>query len=173
MCRCVSFLQLCAIIVLGTISDKVTREVRGKDYCGFDDDFTKTEPCDFGIAMGAISLVAGLVFAAFAALAMFKEDLLPASVMSVMVMLKTIGAGILAFLWLVCFGVLANAWRKNDLKDRSGAYSSSQKNAAQSAIAFSFFSMMVWVSFVPGAVGWVSSQYCIPVSQQDLHCRPS
>lgn len=133
---------LFGIIVMGTISDKVKGTAGSIDYCLFDEDFTKNAPCDFGIAMGVFGFVAGLAFSVLALLAVIKPDLIPEALQRVLTMVRIGVAMVLAFLFLVCFGVMAHAWSTNDHKTTS----SSKKNAAQGAMAFAFFSIGAWVS---------------------------
>ena len=52
-------------------------------------------------------------------------------------------AAFMAFVWLVCFGVLVAAYNDNSL---AKANLSGSRTPAQAASAFSFFSVCLWVS---------------------------
>lgn len=56
--------------------------------------------------------------------------------------------GFLSFLWFVAFCFLANQWQRTKMS--KGALQGA--DAARAAIAFSFFSMVVWVSSASGLV---------------------
>ena len=127
------------------IADKVKDSAGSTDVCYYEFPYklNETEGCDFGIAMGVIGFLAGIGFIVMAVLELIKADLLPQAVGRVLTIARVIAAGVLAFLFLVCFGVLAKKW-----DDRpTSLISDSVKNAAQSGIAFSFFSIVAWVSF--------------------------
>lgn len=59
-------------------------------------------------------------------------------------------AGLWSFLWFVGFCFLTNQWQRT----APGPGPTQAGDAARSAIAFSFFSILSWVS-APGAQGWV------------------
>ena len=59
-------------------------------------------------------------------------------------------AGAWTFLWFICFCVLANQW------SRTTDQSIVATDAAQAVIAFSFFSIITWVSLSHHALGVVS-----------------
>lgn len=58
-------------------------------------------------------------------------------------------AGLWSFLWFVGFCFLTNQWQRT----APGPGPTQAGDAARSAIAFSFFSILSWVS-APGAQGW-------------------
>ena len=51
--------------------------------------------------------------------------------------------GLWGFMWFVAFVYLADQWRKTEGKDN---FSTSTYNCANSGVAFSFFSIFIWVS---------------------------
>lgn len=58
-------------------------------------------------------------------------------------------AGLWSFLWFVGFCFLTNQWQRT----APGPGPTQAGDAARSAIAFSFFSILSWVS-APGTQGW-------------------
>ncbi len=50
--------------------------------------------------------------------------------------------GILIFLWFIGFCYMADQWRQQNPKDQPGW---NGRNSVQAAIAFTFFSILVWV----------------------------
>ena len=136
------------------IADKVKDSIGSTDFpdfCYYESPWeyiiatkiNRTEGCDFGIAMGVTGFLAGIGFTVMAVLELIKADLLPQAVGRVLTIARVIAAGVLAFLFLVCSGMLAKKWN-----DRSMPHiSDGLKNAALSGIAFSFCSIVAWVSF--------------------------
>jgi hypothetical protein len=53
-------------------------------------------------------------------------------------------SGGLVFLWFIGFCYMTDQWRQEDEKDLPGW---NGRNSVQAAIAFAFFSIIVWVSF--------------------------
>ena len=53
-----------------------------------------------------------------------------------------INAGILVFLWFIGFCYMADQWRQEPNKDKDGW---NGRNSVQAAIAFAFFSILIWV----------------------------
>ncbi|CAF3905027.1 unnamed protein product, partial [Rotaria sp. Silwood1] len=50
---------------------------------------------------------------------------------------------ILVFLWFIGFCYMTDQWRKEDNKDKEGW---NGRNSVQSAIAFAFFSILIWAA---------------------------
>jgi hypothetical protein len=48
----------------------------------------------------------------------------------------------LVFLWFIGFCYMTDQWRQEDEKDKAGW---NGRNSVQAAIAFAFFSILVWV----------------------------
>ena len=130
----VCHLQLCAIIVFACISDKVY--VNGTCYYDEDD-----SACQYGIAIGVIAFGACL---AFLFVDFFVDRLSNAQMRMYMVLTDLVFSAIWAFMWFVGFCYLTDKWRKTNHK---GYLSKHTKNNAQAAIAFSFFSIIIWVSY--------------------------
>ena len=63
-------------------------------------------------------------------------------VKQVMVIVDAVTSGLWGFMWFVAFVYSADQWRKADFKSN---LSSSTVNCANSGVAFSFFSIFVWV----------------------------
>lgn len=96
--------------------------------------------CNYGVAIGVIAFILCLVFLATDFL---MESISNVEVKKYIFLSDLLFSGIWTFLWFVGFCYLTDKWRKQDNK---GAFSSHEKNNAQAAIAFSFFSIFSWVS---------------------------
>lgn len=96
--------------------------------------------CNYGIAIGVIAFIACLIFLA---LDYFMDAITNMEVKKYIYLGDLLFSGLWAFLWFVGFCYLTDKWRKQNDK---GHYSSHVKNNAQAAIAFSFFSILSWVS---------------------------
>eukprot|EP00117_Sycon_ciliatum_P016829 scpid93197/ scgid16084/ Synaptogyrin-3 len=123
---------VCSIIVFGTIASN-GQQAAG---CVFN---AKDSACDFGIAVGVIAFLACLFFLVmdFALLVINKQELVKH-----FLLLDLVFSALWGFMWFVCFCFLTNEWRVA----KTGGYSTAEKNAGQSAIAFSFFSIVAWVA---------------------------
>ncbi|XP_062508531.1 synaptogyrin-2-like [Corticium candelabrum] len=124
---------LCAIIVFACIADKVV--VHGECAYYYDDN-----ACNYGIAIGVISFTASI---AFLIMDFLFARLSNAQMRKYMVLADLVFSVVWSFMWFVGFCYLTDRWRKTLDK-----YSvpSDIKNNAQAAIAFSFFSIVVWVA---------------------------
>ncbi|MED6260008.1 hypothetical protein ATANTOWER_028337 [Ataeniobius toweri] len=126
------------------------------------------DACNYGIFVGLVGLLACSFF--------FLLDYKFSSISSVKdrkkaVMLEIGFSGFWTFLYFVSFCFLANQWSRtktDDLPLNQGA------DAARAAIAFSFFSIITWISFysVWGA-GWKSSAVRICKSEPCQSPNPS
>ena len=72
--------------------------------------------------------------------------------------------GLWGFMWFVAFVYLADQWRKTEGKDN---LSTSTYNCANSGVAFSFFSVFIWVS--PWYISSVMSVYMDCLFNGKLH----
>lgn len=128
---CRLFSTLFSIVVFGCISDK------GKDYrdrCFYDGD---NGACNYGVAIGVIAFLLCLLFLAAD---YFMDSINSVEVKKYIMVADLLLSAMWSFLWFVCFCYLCDKWRKTDGKK---VFS---KNNAQAAIAFSFFSIISWVS---------------------------
>lgn len=127
---------LCAIIVFACISDKVY--VHGRCYYDGDDN-----ACQYGIAIGVIAFGACLAF-------LFVDFLVDrqsnTQMRMYMVLSDLVFSAIWALMWFIGFCYLTDKWRRTDDKVKDRDMSNHAKNNARAAIAFSFFSIIIWVA---------------------------
>lgn len=97
--------------------------------------------CHYGIGIGVIAFLACIAFLAIEV----QFDTIDNPDTKKYITLADLGFSALwCFLWFVGFCYLADMWRKQD----KGPFSTSQINNCQAAIAFSFFSIITWVSLL-------------------------
>ncbi|NXK92865.1 SNG3 protein, partial [Formicarius rufipectus] len=94
--------------------------------------------CGFGVAVGVIAFF-GCMF--FCMLDLYFQQISSVKDRKRAVLLDLGFSGLLAFLWFVAFCFLANQWQRTTLS-RGFAQGA---DAARAAIAFSFFSIIMWV----------------------------
>ena len=134
ICSCF-VLQLFAIVVFGCISAG-----------GYDDNGSclfneKTGACHYGVGIGVIAFLGCIAFLAIDV----QFDTIDNPDTKKYITLGDLAFSALwCFLWFIGFCYLADMWRRTH-KD---AYVPMQINNCQAAIAFSFFSIIVWVSRV-------------------------
>lgn len=133
---CLKFLQVFAVVVFGCISDGCYDPYHGQ--CIFNKD---NNACNYGIGIGVIAFIACL---AFIALDTQFDNISNAEIRRKVVMADLSFSGFWCFLWFVGFCYLADTWRKAP----STYYRTFQVNHARSSIAFSFFSIITWVSWI-------------------------
>lgn len=122
-------------MVFGCISDK------GKDKldCFYDND---EGACNYGVAIGVIAFLACLLFLATD---YFIDSITNVEVKKYIMLADLLFSALWTFLWFVGFCYLCDKWRKTSHKSQ---FSTREKDNAQAAIAFSFFSILSWVSLV-------------------------
>ena len=109
-----------------------------KGTCPLDND---SSACGFGITIGVIAFLASLLFLIFDA----KFDSFSNIKTRRRIVVADLGfSSLWSFIWFVCFCYLANSWRKTSDEAKEEA----EANKIQAAIAFSFFSTLIWV-FTP------------------------
>lgn len=97
--------------------------------------------CHYGVGIGVIAFLACIAFLAIEV----QFDTIDNPDTKKYITLADLGFSALwCFLWFVGFCYLADMWRKQD----KGPFSTSQINNCQAAIAFSFFSIITWVSLL-------------------------
>ena len=119
-------------MVFGCISDG--GKVHGK--CSYDED---DGACDYGIAIGVMAFIACLVFLATD---YFMNSIQNVEVKKYIMLADLLFSALWTFLWFVGFCYLCDKWRKMDKRGLSRG----NKDHAQAPIAFSFFSILSWVS---------------------------
>ncbi|KFP96148.1 Synaptogyrin-3, partial [Haliaeetus albicilla] len=128
-----------SIVVFGSIVNEcyVNKDSQNPELlCIFNEN---ESACSYGIAVGIIAFFGCIFF--------FVVDLYFQQISSVKdrkraVLLDLGFSGFLSFLWFVAFCFLANQWQWTTMS--KGV--SQGADAAQAAITFSFFSIIVWVS---------------------------
>ena len=96
--------------------------------------------CNYGVAIGVIAFLACLIFLATD---LFMDSITNVEAKKYIYLADLLFSALWSFLWFVGFCYLCDKWRKTDDKDE--IFSSHEKNNAQGAIAFSFFSIISWV----------------------------
>ncbi|XP_009575406.1 PREDICTED: synaptogyrin-3, partial [Fulmarus glacialis] len=128
-----------SIVVFGSIVNEcyVNKDSQNPELlCIFNEN---ESACSYGIAVGIIAFFGCIFF--------FVVDLHFQQISSVKdrkraVLLDLGFSGFLSFLWFVAFCFLANQWQRTTMSKGI----SQGADAARAAIAFSFFSIIVWVS---------------------------
>eukprot|EP00117_Sycon_ciliatum_P009428 scpid94017/ scgid11721/ Synaptogyrin-3 len=122
---------LLSIIVFGTISDGGWT-VNGQ--CVF---YARTSTCGFGFTTGLVAFFASIGFLTADVLIIYSDLEHYRRPFDVLDMAFS---GLWTFMWFVSFCVLADHWRRSPRI----IFTTMQRNSAQSAIAFSFFSIFAW-----------------------------
>ena len=127
--------QIFAIVVFGCIS------AGGYDpdgQCLFN---LKVGACHYGIGIGVIAFLACIAFLAIEV----QFDTIDNPDTKKYITLADLGFSALwCFLWFICFCYLTDMWRRMN----TDPLNTSQINNCQAAIAFSFFSIITWVSLL-------------------------
>ena len=123
--------QICAIVVFACIADKVYPN----DVCYYN---FNNDACNYGIAIGVIAFIDCL---AFLVVDVMFDQQSNAQVRKYMVVADFIFSVMWSIMWFVGFCFLTDMWRRTD----RGLLSGDTINNAQAAIAFSFFSIVIWV----------------------------
>ncbi|XP_034000037.1 synaptogyrin-2a [Trematomus bernacchii] len=131
--RCLSWLF--SIVVFATITAEgyinQTKEQDAK--CIFN---ANDGACSYGVGIGVLAFMACVVFLIVDA---YFPQISNAKERKVIVLGDLVFSGIWAFLWFICFCVLANQWSKTP--DSTEAVAG---DAARAIVAFSFFSIITW-----------------------------
>ena len=129
--------QIFAIVVFGCISAGGYDNLNG--ICLFNE---KAGACHYGIGIGVIAFLACVAFLAIEV----QFDTIDNPDTKKYITLADLGFSALwCFLWFICFCYLADMWRRTD---NAESFETSQVNNCQAAIAFSFFSIITWVSLL-------------------------
>lgn len=126
--------QVFAIIVFGCIS--AGGYGSHNDKCLFNE---RTGACHYGVGIGVIAFLGCI---AFLAIEVQFETINNPDTKKYIVLADIGFSALWCFLWFVGFCFLADMWRRQD----KGTFSTAQVNNCQAAIAFSFFSIIAWVS---------------------------
>ncbi|XP_062865804.1 synaptogyrin-3b [Trichomycterus rosablanca] len=109
--------------------------------------FNKNEDaCNYGIIIGVLAFLASLFFLA---LDIYFPQISSVKDRKRAVLLEMAFSGLWAFLWFVGFCFLANQWSHTSPKELPLEQAS---DAARAAIAFSFFSILIWAGLTVLAV---------------------
>uniref|UniRef100_A0A8C9F1D3 Synaptogyrin n=1 Tax=Pavo cristatus TaxID=9049 RepID=A0A8C9F1D3_PAVCR len=128
-----------SIVVFGSIVNECYVNKDGTDpelHCIFNEN---ESACSYGIAIGIIAFF-GCIF--FLVVDLQFQQISSVKDRKRAVLLDLGFSGFLSFLWFVAFCFLANQWQRTTMS--KGA--SQGADAARAAIAFSFFSIIVWVA---------------------------
>ncbi|XP_037544941.1 synaptogyrin-2a [Nematolebias whitei] len=123
-----------SIVVFGTITSKGytnTTRVEPNNHCMFNDN---DHACSFSVAIGVLGFLACV---AFLVLDAHFPNISNATDRKRIVTGDLAFSSVWAFLWFICFCVLANQWSKTDS-------STVLADAARAIITFSFFSTITW-----------------------------
>ncbi|XP_075558826.1 synaptogyrin isoform X2 [Dermacentor variabilis] len=154
---------LFAIVVFGCISSGGWVDER----CQYNSD---SNACNFGVAVGVLAFLGACGFLAIEA--MF-ESFSSIKIRRRAVVADMAFSGLWAFMWVVCFCYLCDAWRKSDMP--SDGYG---LNNIRAAIAFSFFSIFTW-GHKPAKAGLVlweehsSANQCYTAGGLRVPCLPT
>uniref|UniRef100_A0A3Q0S4L1 MARVEL domain-containing protein n=1 Tax=Amphilophus citrinellus TaxID=61819 RepID=A0A3Q0S4L1_AMPCI len=152
----VSTSQVFAIVVFGTISDQGYYNPVSKENgtCMFNNNECA---CGYAVGIGVLAFVACVELHAKEGSAANFKLMLSLTLIFLFFLLNVFlcfeyltAAG--TFLWFICFCVLANQWARTNSKNV-------MLNAARAAIAFSFFSIITWVSLTHKSR---LPSYCVP-----------
>ena len=125
-----------AIVVFSCISAGGYDEING--FCLFN---KRSGACHYGVGIGVIAFLACIAFLAIDV----QFDTIDNPDTKKYITLGDLAfSAFWCFLWFVGFCYLADMWRKQN-KD---PFSTMQINNCQAAIAFSFFSIITWVSLL-------------------------
>uniref|UniRef100_A0A8C9VA47 Synaptogyrin 3 n=1 Tax=Scleropages formosus TaxID=113540 RepID=A0A8C9VA47_SCLFO len=130
--------QIFSMVVFGSIvNEGYVNNGSERLHCIFNKNY---DACNYGIAVGVIAFLASIFF--------FALDVYFPQISSVKdrkraVLVEIAFSGLWTFLWFVGFCFLANQWQRTSPKELPLAQGA---DAARAAIAFSFFSIITWVS---------------------------
>ena len=136
--------QVFAIVVFGCISaggyDKLHT-----DQCLFNE---RSDACHYGVGIGVIAFLGCI---AFLAIEVQFDTINNPDTKKYIVLADIVFSALWCFLWFVGFCFLADMWRRQD----KGSFLPWQVNNCQAAIAFSFFSIIAWVSSKYRFLWWI------------------
>ncbi|CAF1256287.1 unnamed protein product [Rotaria sp. Silwood1] len=121
-----------SIIVFGCIA----QEGYADDTCRYNG----SNACGYGVGIGVISFILTL---AFTGIDLYFPNISNVKTRKTIVLSELVLSGILVFLWFIGFCYMTDQWRKEDNKDKEGW---NGRNSVQSAIAFAFFSILIWAA---------------------------
>ncbi|XP_029913436.1 synaptogyrin-2a [Myripristis murdjan] len=132
-----------SIVVFATITAEgyINNIKQDSAKCMFNDN---DSACSYGVAIGILAFLACVIFIILDA---YFPQISNAKERKYIVTGDLVFSGVWAFLWFICFCVLANQWSKtNDTKAIA-------TDAAQAVVAFSFFSIITWALLTYFAYG--------------------
>jgi hypothetical protein len=121
-----------AIIVFASIAQE-----------GYTDDgcrYNGSNACGYGVAIGVIAF---LLTMAFTGLDVYFPNISNIKTRKTAVLVELGSSGALVFLWFIGFCYMTDQWRQEPDKDKVGW---NGRNSVQAAIAFAFFSIIVWAA---------------------------
>ena len=105
-------------------------------------DLTGSGACQYGEGVGILTIIVAIVMLVFDVLEVMRKL---ESFQKHIFTADAVVSGLLAFLWFVGFLYLTVQWANTDKVAGDVEVLPFSKSAAESAIAFSFFSMVAWV----------------------------
>lgn len=138
---CMFLLQINSIIVFGVVVDKMEENVGDQRLCYFDN-AGHTQACDTAVAVGVLSMILSMLYSFIH----FVEarQMRTYSIVSTQGLLITrmCVAGLMAFMWLVSFGVMAHDWSTSNFNNPNSSFG----GPARAAQGFAFICLLAWVS---------------------------
>ena len=126
---------LCSIIVFGCVADQGTVSL-----CFYN---ANNNCCNFAIAIGVLAFLLCLVFLMKDVLYNVLDFSDNITMKKLLLVIDIAVNGLWSFMWFVTFIYTADQWRKTNNR-----FSTSSTNCANSGVAFSFFSILLWIAIV-------------------------
>jgi hypothetical protein len=121
-----------AIIVFASIA----QEGYLNDTCRYNG----SNACGYGVAIGVIAFVVTMIFMG---LDIYFPNISNIKTRKTVVLAELGTSGVLVFLWFIGFCYMTDQWRQEPSKDFEGW---NGRNSVQAAIAFAFFSILIWAA---------------------------
>jgi len=102
--------------------------------------YNSSNACGYGVAIGVIAF---LLTMAFTGLDVYFPNISNIKTRKTVVLAELGTSGALVFLWFIGFCYMTDQWRQEPDKDKEGW---NGRNSVQAAIAFAFFSILVWAA---------------------------
>eukprot|EP00117_Sycon_ciliatum_P044991 scpid87939/ scgid32384/ len=142
---------LFAIIVVGVTNDRLISPFFGSStavcYLGSPRPlaFPSSRGCDTAVGIGAVGLIAGFIVIAMAVVELVGVTVLAFLNSKPVNLVRAVACGVLAFLFLVAFGVVVDDFNSNSL---AKANAEGRKSDGEAVAAFCFFSIAAWTALV-------------------------
>ncbi|UJR13578.1 hypothetical protein I4U23_000591 [Adineta vaga] len=102
--------------------------------------YNESNACGYGVGIGVIAF---LLTIGFTALDIYFPNISNVKTRRSAVLGELGASGALTFFWFIGFCYMTDQWRQEDEKDLAGW---NGRNSVQAAIAFAFFSILVWAA---------------------------